>query len=81
MCIGGIYVRIFNKTGDTGDIDDPSQFCRDLLEYVRSFLVAGENQRKVSKDHSEYSIEAIRTLVAAHQYIGNIFTLDYYHHY
>ena len=70
LCIGGIYVRIFNKTGDTSDIDDPSQFCRDLLQYVNSFLVKGDDQRKVSKEHSEYSIEAIRTLVAAHQYIA-----------
>jgi hypothetical protein len=38
LCVGGVYVRIFNRTADTNDIDDPSQFCGDLIEFVWAHL-------------------------------------------
>lgn len=68
LCVSGVYVRIFNKTADTNDIDDPSQFAHDLLDFVASFL--SQTHSEVSLEHQEYAIEAIRTLCNVHQYIS-----------
>ena len=37
MCVGGVYIRIYNKVEDDEDIDDPSQLCRDLIDYVWAY--------------------------------------------
>ena len=37
LCINGIYVNIFNKIANTSDIDDPSVFCIELLQFLEKF--------------------------------------------
>ena len=39
LCIGGVYVRIFNRTGATVDIDDPSEFAKALLLYIQQVIL------------------------------------------
>jgi hypothetical protein len=34
LCVCGVYLRIFNMTGLTVDIDDPSVFAVALLDYI-----------------------------------------------
>lgn len=71
LCIGDVYVRIFIKTGDTADIEDPTVFCKKVLEFVGSFMsLSGDSRRTVSQDHQEYAIEALRSLAATHDYIA-----------
>jgi DnaJ family protein C protein 13 len=69
VCVGGVYLRIFNKTGDVSDIDDPSQFCRDLIEYIRAFLAADEGTRP-PRDFQDHAAEALRLLGEPHDYIA-----------
>ena len=74
LCIGGVYVRIFNKTGEISDIDDPSQFCRDIIAYIGKFLkqvASGDGKKTVSVEHQEYAVEALRTLAASQEYIAD----------
>ncbi len=53
LCIGGVYVRIFNTQAaisgsggsgankqQTNDIDDPSQFARELIHYIAGFTLS-----------------------------------------
>lgn len=73
LCIGGVYVRIFNKTADTKDIDDPSKFCKDLLSYI--WLRINPNggnglQTPMDHVHLDFAVESLKTLAEAHQYIG-----------
>ena len=71
LCVGGVYVRVFIKSSDTSDIDDPSVFCRDLLVFIWSFLGTdlAKPRKVVSLEHQEYTIEALRGLAAGHDYI------------
>ena len=39
LCVCGVYLRIFNRTARTVDIDDPSLLAKDLLDYVRNVLL------------------------------------------
>jgi hypothetical protein len=78
LCIGGVYVRIFNKTSETADVDDPSRFCRELLSYiwerVKPDSTAGANSSLSAKTtarlHMDYTVEALRTLTEAHGYVA-----------
>ena len=38
LCIGSVYIRVFNKTGDTKDIDDPSRFACEMIEYLLELI-------------------------------------------
>lgn len=38
LCICSVYVRIFNKTAEVTDIDDPSAYLRDLVGYVSDHI-------------------------------------------
>ena len=110
LCIGGVYLRIFIKSGGvTDNIDDPSTFCRELLIYIENFVFsnnASNNSNNTSttttnatnnssattannnntntnnnnnindstnelitREHQEYAIEALKTLVCARDYI------------
>jgi DnaJ family protein C protein 13 len=69
LCVGGVYVRIFNKNGDTNDVDDPSQFCRDLVAYIWSYQSSPTIAASVSNAHQEQSIEGLKVLARAHDYI------------
>ena len=40
LCVCGVYLRIFNRTARTVDIDDPSLLAKDLLDYVRNVLLS-----------------------------------------
>jgi DnaJ domain len=39
LCVCGVYLRIFNRTAVTVDIDDPSLFAKDLLDCIRTLLL------------------------------------------
>lgn len=39
LCVCGVYLRIFNRTAVTVDIDDPSLFAKDLLDCIRALLL------------------------------------------
>jgi hypothetical protein len=77
LCIGGVYVRIFNKTSETNDIDDPSRFCLDLIAYIWKRLQNNNNNKESSdtasraleKLHLDYAVESLRTLTEALDYI------------
>ena len=54
LCVCGVYLRIFNKTALTVDIDDSSVFAKDLLDYIRNTLSnSSDNENKESKDGSD----------------------------
>jgi DnaJ family protein C protein 13 len=69
LCVGGVYVRIFNKNGDTNDIDDPSQFCRELVAFVWSFLSSPAVAANVSAAHQDQSIEGLKVLARGQDYV------------
>lgn len=69
LCIGGVYVRIFNRTGQTTDVEDPSQFARDLLNYVAGFKNIASPSRS-DNEHQEFAIEGLHSLADAHKYIA-----------
>jgi hypothetical protein len=77
LCINGVYVRIFNKTKETADILDPSQFCRELLQYLRETIQNNTvNQCQIvltalQRLHLDYASEALRNLSETHKYIPN----------
>ncbi len=57
LFVGGVYVRIFNRSkGDVTEIDEPSAFCRQLLLYLCSHTeephpsLLGRNAKKASAD-------------------------------
>jgi hypothetical protein len=39
LFIGNVYIRIFNKTADSSDIEDPSLFCFELLYFIGKCLL------------------------------------------
>lgn len=69
LCVGGVYLRIFIKTGDIGDIDDPSQFCRDLMQYLAACLDGGSADRP-AREFMEYAVESLKVLAEPHEYIA-----------
>ena len=75
MCIGGVYIRIFIKVAELSDIDNPSAFCRELLDYIWSYLKpeADENGPIANPpmEHRDYSVEALKVLVDCQSYIAN----------
>eukprot|EP00981_Chlorochromonas_danica_P015372 scaffold11846_cov149-Ochromonas_danica.AAC.3 len=68
LCIGGVYVRIFNKSADTSDIDDPSKFCNQLLDYIQNALL-NKQHSALEKNHLECAVEGISVLSEACNYI------------
>lgn len=70
LCIGGVYVRVFIKYGDSSDIDDPSQFCRELLDYVWGLIGDSEDFTIPLSEFLRQCAEAIRFLVVGHEYIA-----------
>lgn len=74
LCIDGVYVRIFDKSADTSDIDDPSHFCQALVGFVWSFVDPSpsgvERRRTVSQEHQDYAIEGLKVLANALDYIA-----------
>ena len=74
LCIGGVYVRIFNKTSETTEVDDPSKFCKELLSFIwlkiRPSSAASSSNKTVQRLHLDYAVEALRTLSQMHGYIA-----------
>jgi len=75
MCIGGVYIRIFIKVAEIIDIDNPSAFCKDLLDYIWSYLkpesdTDGERTNPPT-EHRDFSVEALKVLVDCQSYIAN----------
>ena len=67
-----MYVRIFNKTAETQDIDDPSRFCKELIGYIWSKVssdVAATPLTPLGCVHFEYAVEALRTLAESRGYV------------
>jgi DnaJ family protein C protein 13 len=72
LCIDNVYVRIFNKTSDETDIDEPSQFCCCLLDFIWDFINPETAKKStVSSEHQNYSIEAVKLLMEGQQYIAH----------
>jgi len=84
LCLGGVYVRIFNKTSETRNIDDPSKFCNELIAYIwRRLSTKDSNSNGVESTitsttsmgmhmvHLDYAVEALRSLTEAHNYIAH----------
>ena len=76
LCIGGVYVRMFNKGGDVADIDDPSQYCTDLIEYIHDYLHPDLRRVKTNQplpplEYQELSMEALKTLAETQDYIAS----------
>lgn len=70
LCIGTVYVRIFNKTGDVSDIDDPSQFCIDIINYIWNFISSSFNLFTLPLSiHLSQSTEALKCLAIGQDYI------------
>jgi hypothetical protein len=62
-----VYIRIFNKSGETHDIEDPSQFGKELLSYVGEFDTTSKDALEL--EHQQYAIESLKILCAAHKYV------------
>ena len=78
LCVGGVYVRIFNKTSETMDIDDPTKFCAALVAYIWSRVSPADDpmhdrcaSNALSNVHLEYAVEALRTLAEAQNYVAH----------
>jgi DnaJ family protein C protein 13 len=73
LCIGGVYVRIFNSTLETKDIDDPSIFCKELIKYISNRIKLSEQSKFASSAldnvHLDYAIEALRNSAEVLDYI------------
>merc|ERR1711871_87506 len=69
LCIESVYVRIFNKTGDVTDIDDPAMFCRALLDFLWQMIQKPPVAGSVELEHLNQAIEAVRTLTEFQPYI------------
>jgi curved DNA-binding protein CbpA len=39
LFLAGVYIRVFNKTHDISDIEDPTDFCEKILEFIGNILV------------------------------------------
>lgn len=72
LCLCGVYVRVFNKNGDTRDIDDPSVFTKSLITYLWNHVIGPtanyEENDIVQKTHVDYVTEAIKIMAANHEY-------------
>jgi DnaJ family protein C protein 13 len=72
LCVCGVYVRVFNKNGDTRDIDDPSVFTRALITYLWEHVIGPkatyDENNAVQKSHVDYVTEAIKTMAVNHEY-------------
>jgi DnaJ domain len=58
LCVCGVYLRIFNKTALTVDIDDPSLFAKELLDYIRNALLTLDHHSE-EKEESMGSYDAM----------------------
>ena len=70
LCIGGVYVRVFIKYGDSSDIDDPSQFCIELLAYVWNVIGEATGFVIPLSEYLRQCAEALRFLAVGHEYIA-----------
>lgn len=70
----GVYVRIFNKTSDTNDILDPSQFAHQLLGFLHPILASAKGDITlvpgVQRVHVDYAFDALKILTNGLNYIG-----------
>eukprot|EP00602_Paraphysomonas_sp_CaronLab_P011509 CAMPEP_0185040382 /NCGR_PEP_ID=MMETSP1103-20130426/38364_1 /TAXON_ID=36769 /ORGANISM="Paraphysomonas bandaiensis, Strain Caron Lab Isolate" /LENGTH=2494 /DNA_ID=CAMNT_0027579655 /DNA_START=336 /DNA_END=7820 /DNA_ORIENTATION=+ len=69
LCVGGVYVRIYIKNGDSSDIDDPSQFCRELITYIWESVGTAIGFNIPMSEYLRQCAEALRFLAVAHDYI------------
>ena len=70
LCVGGVYVRIFIKSGDVSDIDDPSVFCKDLVSYVWGKYVKDSTDFFIDSNEKLYQcVESLRYLACDLDYI------------
>lgn len=68
LCVGGVYVRIFNKSGDTSDIDDPSTFCGQLLDFIYSTRME-PSLTPVQRVHLDHAVEGLKVLSESRPYV------------
>lgn len=79
LAIGDVYVRVFNKTGETVDIDDPTKFCMDLIAFITVSIEKYEADTgaasatpftPLQRVHLDYAVEGLFTLARALEYIA-----------
>jgi hypothetical protein len=70
LCIGGVYLRVFNKTRDTADIDDPSVFTAQILDFVQQSVSAADPPSARSRLHLDYAVEGLCVLSEIHGYVA-----------
>jgi hypothetical protein len=68
LCIGGVYVRIFNKTGEVNNIDFPSKFGNELIDYIRDSIK--DNQTNFENEHLFMAVEAVSVLTNSLTYMA-----------
>ncbi|RYH32347.1 J domain-containing protein [archaeon] len=68
LCVGGVYVRIFNKSGDTSDIDDPSKFCGQLIDFIYSTR-SEPSLTPVQRVHLDHAVEGLKVLSEFRPYV------------
>lgn len=70
LCVSAVYVRVFIKSGDVSDIDDPSQFCRDLVAYIWNLISPTASSFTLPlSPHLSQCAEALRLLAVGQDYI------------
>lgn len=75
LCVGGVYIRIFNKTSDSLDIENPSNFCKSLIDYIWLFTdpsVPPATRKSIVRiDFQEQTCEALSILAGKNDYIAD----------
>eukprot|EP01041_Mallomonas_annulata_P018661 gene18661-37684_t len=85
LCVDGVYLRIFNKSGDVSDIGNPSLFCEAVLHFIRvalpeyntsnplltstSTVVSTSTSNDSSVVYLELAVETLRLLIDRLHYI------------
>lgn len=69
LCVGGVYIRIFNKNGDYADIDDPSTFVRELIIYIWKCIGKQPDFTLTESDDLKMVCDSVRHLTCTLEYI------------
>ena len=74
IMLGGIYVRVFVKTAEIAEIENPSLLCKELLYFLNSCLMdsSDDNSLVFENENSSFPVivvEALNILACSRQYI------------
>jgi len=86
LCIGGVYVRVFCKCAVIADVENPSNFGKALITYLREVLSTSDGNRSereifaqlsdIEKGHVDIVVEALRVLIDAAAYVVSDISVD-----